>query len=84
MSAGSRCPLAQCHGRLAAHARRPARPDADAARRWFAWHLGHRIIDPVAPDFSLATIMERVSGNVGEAGIAANLERLCACNLETA
>lgn len=49
-------------------------PDKTAARQWFGWHLGTRLLEP--RDFTFADLMARVSGTWDDATIAAGLDRM--------
>lgn len=50
------------------------RPDSAAARRWFGWHLGTRIIDPATLNLDL--LVAQVAGQPDPAMVAANLDRV--------
>jgi hypothetical protein len=47
-------------------------PDADAARRWFGWHIGGRLVAPRA--LTLNRLLRCIDQRPSEADIAANLE----------
>lgn len=49
-------------------------PEKAAARRWFGWHLGARIVDPAA--LTLDRLLAHLADTPDDAGIAANLSRL--------